>query len=322
MSVVIAPALAAALRGVTVASDGLSATVGGQRVEAPTEGVLVQKLAATLYQVLHAGRPDAVMSSRRRTLRHPDLDRRFAESMPHRTTLTEAVVHPAAQDGTFMAEIHGVRVLLAEADQDRPLPSARPAVATLGLPAARPALSPGFFLTDGSRGAGRESHLLRTYIHLTDPDSAPAVWSAVLGYLEEHKLTYRAKISSNPDLYPRQDAFVVYLGPQSWHAAQGVAAAVQGGTGLGPSTSPLVHRIGPGVGIAWEPEDPRPGRRGLSFGEHRAGVLAEALVQNAIDGGRSNRDDAVAEAFLNASIDPLNPARNLGSPALAALGLV
>ncbi|WP_331721260.1 T3SS effector HopA1 family protein [Streptomyces sp. NBC_00212] len=318
----IAPALAQALDAVTVASDGLSATVGDHTVEAPNEGVLVQKLGATLYQIVHAGRREATMPSRPRTLRDRDLDRLFTEAMPHRTTLTEAVVHPSTDDGTFIAEINGLRVQLAESDQDRPLPPARPALATLALPAARPALSPGFFLTDGSRGIGRKTQMLRVYFHLTDPGTAPTVWATVLGYLEGEQLPYRAKISSNLDLYPRQDALVVYLGPQSWHAARGLAGAVAGMPGLGATTSALLHRIGSGVGTAWEPEDPRPGRRGLSFGEHRTGVLAEALVQDAIRGDDRGRDHAVAEAFLNAAIDPMNPARNLGSPALPVLDLV
>ncbi|MFH8381236.1 T3SS effector HopA1 family protein [Kitasatospora sp. NPDC018058] len=322
ISPVIAPALAQALEVVTVAPDGLKATVGETTIEAPNAGVLTQKLSATLYQVIHTGR-EPVMSSRPRTLRDRALDQRLADAMPHRSTRTRALVHPSAADGSFVAELNGLRVLLSEADQDTPLPQERPALATLTLPAARPALSPGFFLTDGSHGTGRSDQLLlRVYIHLTAPDPAPALWAAVLGHLEDQRLPYRAKISSNRDLYPRQDALVVYLGPQAWHAALGVAQAVQGMPGLGPTTSPLLHPVAPGVGVAWEPDDPRPGRRGLSFGEHRTGVLAECLVHHALRNDGRSSEDVVAEGFLNASIDPLSPARNLGSPAVPVLGFV
>lgn len=330
---VIAPALAEAVDAVTVAPDGLSATLGAplaeQTLEGPNAAVVAQKLGATLYQTVHVGR-ESTASSRPRTLRDRELDRLFAEAMPHRTALTRAVVHETAADGSFVAEINGLRVLLEQPEPADALPRQRPAAATLALPAARPAVSPGFFLADGSRGIGRGSQLLRVYVHLTAPDAAPAVWAAVLGYLEDQRLPYRAKVSSSPDLYPRRDALVVYLGPQAWPAALGVADVVQPLAGVGSSTSPFLHRIAPGVGVAWEPEDPRSTRRGLSFGEHRAGVLAEALVRHATldDGPDDGPDDglsryeAVAEAYLNAVIDPLNPARNLSSPAVPALGLL
>ncbi|MEV6861386.1 T3SS effector HopA1 family protein [Streptosporangium subroseum] len=46
----------------------------------------------------------------------------------------------------------------------------------------------------------------------------------------------------------------------------------------GEEVSVFCRRIGPGVAIAWEPDDARPAMRGLSFGQHRAGVLAQALL--------------------------------------------
>ncbi|MDQ0843933.1 hypothetical protein QFZ68_003613 [Streptomyces sp. V1I6] len=89
----------------------------------------------------------------------------------------------------------------------------------------------------------------------------------------------------------------------------------------GTTTSPFVRRWADGVGTAWEPDDPRPGKGALSFGEHRCQVLAEALAGQAVRADGVSREAVVAEAFLNAGTDPLMPARNLDSPVLPGIGL-
>ncbi|MFD5764095.1 T3SS effector HopA1 family protein, partial [Streptomyces sp. NPDC127044] len=60
----------------------------------------------------------------------------------------------------------------------------------------------------------------------------------------------------------------------------------------------------------------------LSFGEHRSGALAEALVKHAVRTDGVGRSATVEESFLNAGIDPLAPGRNLASPPLPGLGLM
>ena len=62
----------------------------------------------------------------------------------------------------------------------------------------------------------------------------------------------------------------------------------------------FVRRLAPGVGTAWEPSDTHPGRQGLSFGQHRATVLAAALVDAAGD----DPVDHIVTAFRDAGIDP------------------
>jgi hypothetical protein len=67
------------------------------------------------------------------------------------------------------------------------------------------------------------------------------------------------------------------------------------------------------VAIAWEPSDARPAMRGFSFGEHRAAVTAEGLVRHTMKlaaGQPSEASAAVAQALVEADIDPANPARN------------
>ncbi|AGP61345.1 hypothetical protein M271_49920 [Streptomyces rapamycinicus NRRL 5491] len=194
------------------------------------------------------------------------------------------------------------------------------------LPAMRPRLSPGFFLADGSRGRRAATPVLRVYVNIQQVHAAPAVWGAVLTVLEDAHAVYRAKVSSAPDLFPRRDALVVYLPPESWGAVATVASAVAGLPGVGTDTSPFTHQLAPGVSIAWEPEDRRPGQAGMSFGEHRASAVAEGLAAEAAvtrtSGvrGELSRERAVAKALTDAGIDPGQPARNTGSPDIPELG--
>ncbi|MBA0053550.1 hypothetical protein E0L36_22520 [Streptomyces sp. AJS327] len=314
----VAPELMSALADVTVEADGLQATVGSEELTAKTANELSRKLGSALYQQLHAnmGEQD---KHRQRDLRDDALESRFSDAMPHRTTVLHGeLVSSDAESETLVARLDGVRVVVP---RDRVEEETADRVA-FRIPAPRPALSPGFFLTDGSRGrtTGAEQ-TLRLYFHLTGPEHAPAVWGTVLSRMEDLGIRYRTKISSSPKFYPRRDGMVVYLGPDAWHTAGEIAAAATGLPGVGETTSPFVHRIANGVGASWEPEDNRAGKRGLSFGEHRSQVVAEAMVTHALRQDTSSLESAIAEALFDADTDPLAPARNLSSPALPAIGL-
>lgn len=349
----IAPEISRVLDRISVAEGGLSAVVDGEEVDAKTPGELVRKLGGLFYQNLHAGMDDQAEATRGRSLRDDAFDQRLFAAMPHRTTLVKATVlgdDPLADH--VVVGLDGLRLRIprdrladhlpehpegaaagiaeggaeggAERNPQASLPQASGGGSrevTLRIPAPRPALSTGFFLTDSSRGRVSGSAMLRLYVHLTDAEPAPAVWGTVLSTMEGMGLRYRAKVTSSLKHFPRRDALVVYLGPDAWHAAGEIAAAVQGMPGLGTGTSAFVHAIADGVGAAWEPHDPRPGRRVLSFGEHRCQVLAEALVGHAVRADGVSREAVVAEAFLNAGTDPLMPARNLDSPVLPGIGL-
>ncbi|WP_306186813.1 MULTISPECIES: T3SS effector HopA1 family protein [unclassified Streptomyces] len=316
------PALARAIEGIEVAPDGLSAVLGDEHLSADSPHKLAQQLGAAVYQMVHVGR-DRPETSRPRTLRDPELDRALAEAMPHTTTSTRVVVQERAADGTLLAVVEGLRVLLPADVLAEPVPDILPAGVLARLPAARPALSTGFFLADGSAGTGVGSgpQTLRVYVHVASPEAAPGVWHAVLSYLEEGGVPYRAKITSSPRMFPRRDALVVYLGPQGRHAVSGLAARAAELPGLGTDVSPFAHRLAPGVALAWEPDDGRPGMRALSFGEHRSGALAEALVKHAVRTDGVGRTATIEETFMNAGIDPMAPALNLGSPPLPGVGL-
>ncbi|GGT38595.1 hypothetical protein GCM10010271_48190 [Streptomyces kurssanovii] len=318
----IAPEISEALEEIEVAEGGLTAVVGHEELDAKTPGDLAKKLGGLFYQNLHAGMKDQGDSTRQRSLRDDDFDQRLFAAMPHRTTRVQAtVLSDVPEADSVIVRLDGLRVRIPRDRIGDRLPGPDSDLVTLLIPAPRPALSTGFFLTDASRGRVTGSQMLRLYIHLTDAESAPDVWGTVLSRMEELELRYRAKVTSSLKHFPRRDALVVYLGPDAWHAAGDIAAAVQGLSGLGTTTSPFVRRLADGVGTAWEPDDPRPGKGALSFGEHRCQVLAEALVGHAVRADGVSREAVVAEAFLNAGTDPLMPARNLDSPVLPGIGL-
>jgi len=307
---VIAARLREALDAVLVEPGGLQATVGERELEADTPRELRQTLANTLYDVLHAGRPED-NGEQPRTLREPALEAQLAAATPQADTLVGAVLVAEEDDGAIV-ELDGVRVKVPTPALTQRGAPGEPAQLRLG--AARPALSPGFFLADGSRGTrSRTGATRRVYVHLRTPAAAAPAWGAVLGRLEALGLPYRAKVSSSSRLFPRRDGLVVYLGPDAWHAAEELTGVVAGLQGAGTEVSAFADPLAPGLATAWEPEDPRPGRAGLSFGQHRALAVAEGLVAHA-RGEAPSREAGVAEALTAANVDPAQPGRNLDSP--------
>jgi hypothetical protein len=305
-------ALVEALASVWVSADGRGARIGDLEIDSPSARRMAERLGQELYQRLHAGHAEGGLGER-----DPALEASLAEATPH---LYSPLTAEKVADG--VALIDGVRVRL---------PPDMLAGPDLLLPAARPALSPGHYLVDGPTGRIKGGPILRVYVHLLSPSDAADRWHDVLAALNDAGVTYRAKVVSTPGGYPRRDALVVYLGPGHWEAAAVVRDAASGRPGVGRECSLFAHPLAPGIAIAWNPADPRAAYRGMSFGEHRARVAAEALLRNADRGtgvelgagvdGKAGLAGALAECFRAAAVDAVAPARNRDSPALPALGL-
>ncbi|MEV6681715.1 T3SS effector HopA1 family protein [Streptomyces erythrochromogenes] len=287
--------------------DEWTATVADRTLTGDSAATLRGPLLRALYDVLHAGR--AQTAAPPLTLRDHRFEERLTAATPHRHAPTPArAVDGADAEGVVLVEVAGVRVAVPAANV-RTRQALRPgSTVYVDLPATRPALSPGFFLADGPLGPPEGPTLLRVYVHLTDPERAPEAWHRVLRCLERERVRYRAKILSSPDRYPRTDALVVYLGPDARDLAPALPRLLGALPGRGTATSAFTERLAPGIATAWEPRDDRPGRTRLSFGEHRATVLADALIQHATAG--LSRDEAVHRACADAGIDPLAPDRN------------
>ncbi|MFD4141782.1 T3SS effector HopA1 family protein [Streptomyces sp. NPDC058572] len=310
----VSPALLEAARQVQVSQDRTTATVGARHIEADTSRELRRLLSDALYQELHAGL-DLEENPLPFRLRDAEFERVLAEAVPHRETtlrgLVREVARPADDDtSTYLVELGGVLVRVP-ADRIRGEGAVRPGVIVgVANTSLRPALSPGFFLVEGT-APHRSRDLLRVYVHITRWTAADTIWRTALDHLEEHKVTYRAKIVSSKHLYPRRDALVVYLDRDSRHAVHELAEAVGGLPGVGSQTSAFTRRLRPGVAAAWEPSDSAAGMDGLSFGQHRASVLAQALVETADAPG--SMAEVLQKRLVEANVDPADPSRNLDS---------
>jgi type III HopA1-like effector protein len=289
----------------------LTARFGDHLVSAGSSAELRNKLASTLYDVLHVGRGKPA-SHRPRYLRDEDFEDQLRSAVPHAHTLALAsIVDQSPATGTTIVELEGVRVRLGVSGTVR-----AGQCVLIKVDCVRPLLSPGFVLVEGSAGNGlADGPILRVYLHLTDARHAVRLWSTVLGRLELLAVPYRAKITSTRAGLPRRDGLVIYLGSQAWHAARDVTAAVAGLPGVGPATSLYANPLGPGVATAWEPDDPRAGFRGRSFGEHRSLAVAAGLLAHAQDPS-TPLAAGLTTALTAANIDPARPFRNTTSPAL------
>lgn len=303
--------IAALVDEVTVTDGGLKAETAGVVYEGDSPSAVANRLAEALYETLHTGRTKPV-DSHQRTLREWDFDQAFLEATGPRTT-TVSGRHLADAEQGAIVDIRGLRVRvpadsLAERSGD---------TVTVVLPCARPGVSPGFFLATSGKVPFRSSGpLLRLYGRLDDPSAAPSLWGGLVDFLEDAGIPWQAKILSSRSQYPRNDAVVVYLPRPAWRVARPCAEMLQATGLLGQGTSPFASPLTDAVGCAFEPDDQRPSRRGQSFGQHRTRVFAEALIRHATlppeDG--SSVTDIIYGAFVDAGIDPSEPARNLSSP--------
>ncbi|NEY31073.1 hypothetical protein GTU99_02435 [Streptomyces sp. PRKS01-65] len=328
MTALLSARLEEALAGVRVEPDGRTAFVGERMMTAPTPRALTGQLANALYEVVHVGRspqdpdrPDRTAGQDADRRPDGDLEDGLAARTPHPYSHYRAPVLDAAPEGRGpVVRLSGVRVRVAP---DR-ITGGRGAAGRPGngaeagvlVAAVRRSLSPGFFLVDGSRPLTGQDRVLRVYLHVGTPGAVLDAWEASLRCLEGHGVPYRAKALSSSAGLPRRDGVVIYLGGEDQYVLPGLLDAVGRHTAPTPGTSPFTRPLAPGVAVAWEPDDPRPGGRNTSLGEHRSRALAEGLVRHATragDGGGS-RSEVVRKALLEAGIDPMEPARNLSSP--------
>lgn len=309
------PRLLEALTGVSVDPERARADVCGRGVEAAHPSELRGALSAALYNTLHASGA-AGDEERPFQLRDPVLDRIFTEALPHRTTLEEVVLcdsaeTPSSEPGHILVLRGGVRVWANVSDVVQGVDGPPGTRAVLRVPAARPAVSPGFFLANGSAPVEGRRYL-RLYIHLRDSESARPAWESVLEFMETQGIAYQAKVLSSRALYPRRDALVVYLAEGWDEVPELLAERLADLRGLGSDTSVFARTLAPGVALAWEPEDPRPQMRRLSFGQHRASVTARAFIRAATE--EILLEQALVDEYTAAGIDPAAPFRNLDSP--------
>ena len=174
-------------------------------------------------------------------------------------------------------------------------------------------LSVGFTFYTGQLGRGQGRDLIRLYRKAEAVEELLPVWTRLIEWGQQHSIPFRMKMLNEHQSFPRNDALVLYMTKNhARHLNKAAQLMSQGTSELNDLTSPFAQQIAPGVGLSWEPLDPSPYKRFLSFGEHRSAALAQGLCLATRKG--TNPASEVARVFLSANIDPLNPHRNLTSP--------
>jgi Lanthionine synthetase C-like protein/HopA1 effector protein family len=172
-------------------------------------------------------------------------------------------------------------------------------------------LMPGFYFAvgDGEPSDGAEP-LVRFYWHLT-PGGAVAYMAAVTSALNARGVPFCAKVLSDPAQYLRANAGYLYLGRRHYAGLGDVLQTVyqRVAAHLRPEVPLFTKRLAPGLGVA---EDPL---NGLSFGQHRCRLVAQALWRSFLQGDRTREAGAatLAAVFREAGRDPESPYLEPGS---------
>ena len=180
------------------------------------------------------------------------------------------------------------------------------------FPKRIPQASPGFYAAfsdiDGRpASAGR----LRLYLNL-DPSGAETAMGSLTGLLNKGRVPFELKALADPADFARRDAVVLYFAPADSAAVldrlEECLPEFEGRLAAGVPAFTLPLR--PGVGLAEDPGG------GVSFGQHRCGLVAEGLVA-AAERGETRPEErlaAVEAAFTSAGVDLSHPWQRARSP--------
>ncbi len=300
---------------------GRRLTIGEASVDLPTTAPSAVALLTTwLYGVVHVGNPQAFATEA--VLADADFEQLLRATVPDPGL--RVPVRPVA-DRPGLVELHRVRLTVASStgSMTASAPGSGPARAgslpslpSLVIPSHRPRLSPGFYMLVADTpdsGATGAPELVRYYSPQQDPATAVAVWAQIVEQLRAHGGPFRTKILSRRRAYPRRDAIVVYA-PADDDIPGLLAPVLAAHDVTDLPGSPLCAPATPGLFVADEPMDPRPGQHRRSFGEHRCTAIAEAVMAVLDSAGSVDLAAALTEACVVANIDPDDVSRNLQRP--------
>lgn len=299
---------------VSVDAHRLTAGIGSTTLRATSLTELRSQVAGAIYTHLHVGHPgiETVPGTG-----HQDLAAALIDAIPHRTVIQSASASASAgtQAGTSVqgvphqvVELSGVKVLFPEETLVRnPLDE----IVGVRVPSWRSRATPGFLLALGAHGSVNHADASRLYISCVTASEALEVWPKVLGALAASGLSHQVKTLSSSLAFPRSDAMVIYVSAiDSDAAASLVRTALTSLSAHDTPVSVFTHHVGDRLALAMEPRDPRPAYRGLSFGQHRSRVLADALLRASVE--KTDLEPAWFEEAQTACINPHQPGYNTG----------
>lgn len=186
---------------------------------------------------------------------------------------------------------------------------ARPEVGeelAIRLPDGSFELSPGYYTAFSTEPMPprEQARLVRVYFACR-PAAAPALVRTLTSRLDAVAVPFRLKVLADPQDFRRRDAAVLYLPRAALETATPhLARVVAELPGALEREVPLfTRRLAPGVALAEEPEAQE------SFGQHRAGLLAEGVVRAAELGRRRPPDrlEQVLATLVEAGVDVRRP---------------
>jgi HopA1 effector protein family len=236
----------------------------------------------------------------------------------------------AANTGTGCRE-NGWEVISSSADETavrkdgltvivRPDACIRPDSATLqpglpvclSLPRERKNLSPGYYMALSNQGdmSSDALPLVRFYCNLKKECAALFI-SHFTSLLNDSDIFFRLKVLNNPSAYSRCDAGVLYFCKADYPKIYAIVYDVYRKivSCLKPEIPVFTKFIAPGIGLAEDPGGQE------SFGQHRCGILADALISSYERGVRTldGELEIIKEHFAAKGIHLGMPYLNPGS---------
>lgn len=191
-------------------------------------------------------------------------------------------------------------------------PRSPDAPASIRLPKEYLGMSPSFYMVLGDKALDHddEQSLLRIYWNMSAQGAVAFVRNASI-LLNATGLAFRLKVLSDPMLFTRCDAGVIYIRRGDYGAAARVFRLLYAEIReyLKPGTPVFTKRLAWGVALA---EDPG---QGESFGQSRCRLLADALIR-AYELGKKELDDklgVISERFHDEGLDLQTPFLSAGS---------
>lgn len=293
---------------ITIDTDRPRATVDSTHFSAGSIPELRAELSATIYNHLHLKNPEIANIP---ATGEQDLEAHLKEGLPHKfspqqaepTKSPEVLVNGATHESL---RITGVKVLVPK---DQAIKNPEGVTYGANLPSWRENTTPGFFLSFSEEGQLDRSRISRLYINCETAQEALTYWPQILESLAQNKIVYQAKILSSSAAYPRSDAIVIYTDDSQEETATSLVGNILQSEDT-PKTPPSIfsRHLTERLSTATEPNDLRPSYRGLSFGQHRSRVLAEALLEATT--ARQPLAEVWAHRAEEAHINPASPYLN------------
>ncbi|KUM35197.1 T3SS effector HopA1 family protein [Arthrobacter sp. EpRS71] len=305
--------LAGLERRVAVDTHRLTARIDATTLSATSHSELRSHLAGAIYTHLHVGHPgiETVPGTG-----HQDLAAALIDAIPHRTVIQSASPVPSASARTSVQgvphqalQLSGMKVLFPPEALVR---NSLDEIVGVCVPSWRTRTTPGFLLALGAHGSVNPVAASRLYLSCATASEVLEAWPKILRVLAASGLGHQVKALSSSRAFPRSDALVIYVSADDSDAAASlVGPALESLPATVTATSVFTQSVRDRLALAMEPKDPRAAYQGLSFGQHRSRVLADALLRASAE--KTDLQPVWVEEAHTACINPHQPGYNAGT---------